>query len=252
MATTRQIEANRANAKKSTGPKTEAGKLRARQNSWKHGLTAEVVVTTSEDAEAFSEFREALMRQYDPEGWLECELVERIASLCWRLRRVPVFEAAILDYREDVILRNEEAQEERERMAEEERLERQALVVRLLEHARAERGEEIVDETADDEEDDSDGEDSQDAEEEDYGEGDGGATVRERSVKLGRALYADANCGNALGKLGRHETTLMNNLAKTLDLLKDATLDRQCAARTVIDGVATEVDENRLLTTKRT
>ena len=40
MATLKQIAANRANAERSTGPRTRAGKARSRLNSWKHGLTA--------------------------------------------------------------------------------------------------------------------------------------------------------------------------------------------------------------------
>jgi hypothetical protein len=39
MATERQIAANRRNAAKSTGPRTSAGKRRARRNSYRHGLS---------------------------------------------------------------------------------------------------------------------------------------------------------------------------------------------------------------------
>jgi hypothetical protein len=44
MATERQIAANRANAKKSTGPKSRAGKARASANSRQHGLAARVAL----------------------------------------------------------------------------------------------------------------------------------------------------------------------------------------------------------------
>jgi hypothetical protein len=47
----RQIEANRRNALKSTGPKTQAGKQASRCNAVRHGLTAETVITALEDAE---------------------------------------------------------------------------------------------------------------------------------------------------------------------------------------------------------
>ncbi len=48
MSTALQAEANRQNAAKSTGPKTEAGKARARQNSYQHGLTGQGIVTHPE------------------------------------------------------------------------------------------------------------------------------------------------------------------------------------------------------------
>ena len=91
-----QLEANRANAKKSTGPKSQEGKARSSFNSRKHGLTAKTLVIGDEDPAEFDELRSELMEQYDPQSALEVELVERIAGLLWRLRRIPVFEAAIM------------------------------------------------------------------------------------------------------------------------------------------------------------
>ena len=107
MASNRQIEANRENAKKSTGPKTDDGKARSRWNSRKHGLTAEVLVLRDEAADDFSELREALAEQYDPQTVMECELVDRMAGIVWRLRRVPTFEAGVLDYRVERVVEQE-------------------------------------------------------------------------------------------------------------------------------------------------
>ena len=95
MTTRRQIEANRANAKKSTGPRTEAGKARSRLNSRKHGLTATLLVIGDEDPSDFEDLRAALLEQYNPQAPDAFELVEYLASVFWRLRRVPFFEAAI-------------------------------------------------------------------------------------------------------------------------------------------------------------
>ena len=50
MTSLKQIEANRLNASKSTGPRTAEGKKQSRHNSWRHGLTAETVITALENA----------------------------------------------------------------------------------------------------------------------------------------------------------------------------------------------------------
>jgi hypothetical protein len=56
MASFSQIEANRRNALRSTGPKTEAGKRRSRRNAIRHGLTAETVIEVLEDPEDYKAF----------------------------------------------------------------------------------------------------------------------------------------------------------------------------------------------------
>lgn len=58
MTNTQQIEANRTNAKKSTGPKSSAGKEIASQNSIKHGLLAKALVVQGEKKNAYEEFRQ--------------------------------------------------------------------------------------------------------------------------------------------------------------------------------------------------
>jgi len=49
MATPAQITANRANAQKSTGPRTGAGKSASRFNALRHGLDAKSVIIPGED-----------------------------------------------------------------------------------------------------------------------------------------------------------------------------------------------------------
>jgi hypothetical protein len=65
MSSLRQIEANRHNARLSTGPVTEDGKRKSRQNAVRHGLTAETVIDALEDAEDYAAFEMAVTADYD-------------------------------------------------------------------------------------------------------------------------------------------------------------------------------------------
>ena len=97
MVSQRQLEANRANAKRSTGPKSVSGKARSRLNAVAHGLTSRQLVVGAEKPEDFDALREALFADLEPSGALQCELVDEIARLTWRLRRIPVLEADLLN-----------------------------------------------------------------------------------------------------------------------------------------------------------
>ncbi|HSV98536.1 MAG TPA: hypothetical protein VLI39_00075, partial [Sedimentisphaerales bacterium] len=87
MASVAQIQANRSNAQKSTGPRTAQGKAVASQNAVKHGLLAEQVVIRGEDAAQFDLYREGMLADLAPVGEIETMLAERAVSLAWRLRR---------------------------------------------------------------------------------------------------------------------------------------------------------------------
>src|SRR6185503_1816054 len=95
MSSFRQIEANRRNARLSTGPVTEEGKRRSRQNALRHGLTAETVIDALEDAEDYAAFELAVTAGYDAPSAVERELVLRLASLLWRLRRATAIESGL-------------------------------------------------------------------------------------------------------------------------------------------------------------
>ena len=92
MSSFRQIEANRRNALKSTGPATTEGKQRPRCNAVRHGLTAETVIGALEDAEDYKGFEAAIIADYDARTTVERELVLRLASVLWRLRRATMME----------------------------------------------------------------------------------------------------------------------------------------------------------------
>jgi hypothetical protein len=97
MTSYRQIEANRRNALKSTGPKTESGKQASRCNAVRHGLTAETVLSALEDAEDYKAFEAAITADYDAQSAVERELVLRLASLLWRLRRATTMETGLFE-----------------------------------------------------------------------------------------------------------------------------------------------------------
>src|ERR1700756_5615360 len=95
MTSLRQIEANRRNAQLSTGPVTEEGKKRSRQNAMRHGLTAETVIDALEDADDYATFEMAITADYEAQSAVERELVLRLASLLWRLRRATSIESGL-------------------------------------------------------------------------------------------------------------------------------------------------------------
>src|SRR5450759_3057339 len=97
MSSLKQIESNRRNALKSTGPTTPEGKERSRRNALRHGLTAETVIATLEDAEDYQAFEAAVTSDYDAESAVERELVLRLASVLWRLRRATGIETALFE-----------------------------------------------------------------------------------------------------------------------------------------------------------
>jgi hypothetical protein len=97
MSSKKRIAANRRNAKKSTGPKTPAGKAKSAQNATTHGLTAQrQVVLPDEDPAAFNDLRVELHLELAPGSQFEKLLVDRIVAVQWRLGRVPAVEAELL------------------------------------------------------------------------------------------------------------------------------------------------------------
>jgi hypothetical protein len=108
MTSEKQLTANRENAKRSTGPRTEEGKALSCKNAWKHGLTAQTITIAGEKPKEFESLRAQIWEEYQPAAGIERVLVDRLAGQAWRLRRIPVFEAALIK------LRRAQAEEDRE------------------------------------------------------------------------------------------------------------------------------------------
>jgi len=87
---------NRANAKLSTGPRTESGKQRSSLNALRHGLTARTSVLPTEDPETYQRHIQQFLDEYAPATVTETQLVHEIANTAWRLNRIPFLEAELL------------------------------------------------------------------------------------------------------------------------------------------------------------
>jgi len=83
-----KLAANRANALKSTGPRTRRGKDRVRMNAMLHGMFCADVVAPDEDAELFAEFRRAVLRRLSPQDVVELMICDRIVAAQWKLCRL--------------------------------------------------------------------------------------------------------------------------------------------------------------------
>jgi hypothetical protein len=103
MTSLRQFEANRRNARMSTGPKTEEGKRQSRRNAFRHGLTAETVIEVLEDIEDYTAFEATIIADYDAHTAVERELVLRLASLLWRIRRATAIETDLLRIQAEIL-----------------------------------------------------------------------------------------------------------------------------------------------------
>ena len=99
MATQSQIDANRINAQKSTGPRTPEGKAKSRRNGLLHGLTAKTCMLDGEDPAALTDLVDAISEKYDPQDIEEDFYVERMAKARCRYNRIMPLEAGIFNIR---------------------------------------------------------------------------------------------------------------------------------------------------------
>lgn len=96
MSSKKKIEANRRNAEKSTGPRTEEGKVTASKNATKHGIFAAVeVLPHLEREEEWEAHRARVIQDLRPVGYMEQVLADRVTILLWRMGRVVRFEREV-------------------------------------------------------------------------------------------------------------------------------------------------------------
>jgi hypothetical protein len=95
MSTPAQIDANRANSQKSTGPRTEEGKARSAANARTHGLTGRDLVILPGEEQEFDDLQTGLYEETKPEGVLEDELFKAFIHAAWNQRRCRRSEAGL-------------------------------------------------------------------------------------------------------------------------------------------------------------
>src|ERR1700680_3771654 len=83
---------NKANAQKSTGPRTEADKQRSSLNALRHGLTGHVVVLPTEDQAAYQRHSQSFLDEDHPKDATETQLVQSLIDNSWRLNRAAALE----------------------------------------------------------------------------------------------------------------------------------------------------------------
>ena len=97
MTSPKQVQANRENARLSTGPRTEEGKERTARNAIKHGFRAKEPLIPGEDPEEFTRHGAELVVEFAPISVVEQNLVEQLIDITWRLKRFGRIEAAIIN-----------------------------------------------------------------------------------------------------------------------------------------------------------
>jgi len=188
MASERQLRANRANALKSTGPRTGAGKAIARGNALRHGLTSRVIAFSSEDANAYEELRQKMFDELRPKTEFAAQLVEQLCAILWRLRRASAYEAALLSW-----IAHQQAQMH------------DAHGIALGDVFISADGRGLIDQPA----------------------GKGGAAVEMEQLQAGRTLEAAIGPRDLLTKLARYETHLVRQLDRLLRSLEGTASGRE-------------------------
>ena len=96
MTSQARLEANRRNAQKSTGPKSQEGKDAVKFNAVTHGLYAQTIVLPHEDADAYQQRLERWTADVNPRNDMEAYLVARAVKISWQLDRADAHECELL------------------------------------------------------------------------------------------------------------------------------------------------------------
>ncbi len=195
MPTQKQLEANRRNATKSTGPRTRAGKALSSRNALKHGLCAEQVLLPDEDEGEYERLGEQLIDDFSPVGALETTLVQTLAADLWRIGRIRKIEVGVLAWQLHEIESNRA-------------------------YERAESYEDFAGPSMDLSMDSTIITDREKYDEAMSAHSRAEAEQRKEIPTLGQAFLNDANGPNALSKISRYEAAIWRSTYRTLHELQ--------------------------------
>src|SRR5579864_4682701 len=98
MATIKQIDANRLNAQKSTGPRSVEGKARSSQNALKSGIDAESLIILGEDRAALEALTQEYVERFHPTTPEQRHYVDTLIRDDWQLRRLAKVDTQLWEY----------------------------------------------------------------------------------------------------------------------------------------------------------
>ena len=98
MSTQSQIDANRINASKSTGPASSEGKSASSKNALISGLFTTHDFVLPDEASLYKDFFDTMFQELSPAGLLENTLANQIAGAAWRLRRCDLADSDIASH----------------------------------------------------------------------------------------------------------------------------------------------------------
>jgi len=93
----RKIEANRRNAKKSTGPKTVEGKAKSAMNSIKYGIYSDKYLIKDESYDEFDNYRRKILKCLNPTNAVLFDMATHVVSNGWEYQRCTLLESKILN-----------------------------------------------------------------------------------------------------------------------------------------------------------
>ena len=82
--------------RRARGPRTRIGKRRSSMNALKHGMLSEHLILEGENRSDFDKLHHGLRCDFQPQGAMESYLVEHLAVLIWRRRRIVVAESGMI------------------------------------------------------------------------------------------------------------------------------------------------------------